>query len=71
MCTRLKHDPRYVTDYQIVKKKYILVWSDILQRRAETEQKQKKINAAGQRAVAYVNGEVVNHPNIEFSEEGL
>lgn len=53
------------------KKKYILVWSDILQRRAETEQKQKKINAAGQRAVAYVNGEVVNHPNIEFSEEGL
>lgn len=71
MCTRLKHDPRYVTDYQIVKKKYILVWSDILQRRAETEQKQKKINAAGQRAVAYVNGEVVNHPNIEFPEEGL
>lgn len=71
MCTRLKHDPRFVTDYQIVKKNYILVWSDILQRRAETEQKQKKINAAGQRAVAYVNGEVVNHPNIEFSEEGL
>lgn len=71
MCTRLKHDPRFVTDYQIVKKKYILVWSDILQRRAETEQKQKKINAAGQRAVASVNGEVVNHPNIEFSEEGL
>lgn len=62
---------------------YILVWSDILQsrnwinealhalRRAETEQKQKNINAAGQRAVASVNGEVVNHPNIEFSEEGL
>lgn len=71
MCTRLKHDLRFVTDYQIVKKKYILVWSDILQRRAETEQKQKKINAAGQRAVASVNGEVVNHPNIEFSEEGL
>lgn len=31
----------------------------------------KKINAAGQRAVASVNGVVVNHPNIEFSEEGL
>lgn len=71
MCTRLKHDTRFVTDYQIVKKIYILVWSDILQRRAETEQQQKKINAAGQRAVASVNGEVVNHPNIEFSEEGL
>lgn len=65
------------------KKIYILVWSDILQsrnwinealhalRRAETEQKTKKDNAAGQRAVASVNGEVVNHPNIEFSEEGL
>lgn len=65
------------------KKIYILVWSDILQsrncinealhalRRAETEQKTKKVNAAGQRAVASVNGEVVNHPNIEFSEEGL
>lgn len=60
-----------MTDYQIVKKIYILVWSDILQRRAETEQQQKKINAAGQRAVASVNGEVVNHPNIEFLEEGL
>lgn len=65
------------------KKIYILVWSDILQsrnwinkalhalRRAETEQKTKKVNAAGQRAVASVSGEVVNHPNIEFSEEGL
>lgn len=83
MCTRLKHDTRFVTDYQIVKKIYILVWSDKLQsrnwinealhalRRAETEQKTKKVNAAGQRAVASVNGEVVNHPNIEFSEEGL
>lgn len=65
------------------KKIYILVWSDILQsrnwinealhalRRAETEQKTKKVNAAGQRAVASVNGEVVNHPNVGFSEEGL
>lgn len=65
------------------KKIYILVWSDILQsrnwinealhalRRAETEQKTKMVNAAGQRAVASVNGEVENHPNIEFSEEGL
>lgn len=33
--------------------------------------KLEKINAAGQRAVASANGEVVNHPNIEFSEEGL
>lgn len=35
------------------------------------ERKRKRVNRAGRRAVASVNGKAVNHPDIEFSEKGL
>ncbi|XP_062610981.1 uncharacterized protein LOC134272832 isoform X1 [Saccostrea cucullata] len=76
LCTRIEHDICLMTNRLPSCK---MIWSDILPRRkwiggrdiCSVERKRKRVNRAARRAVASVNGSVINHPDIEFSEEGL